>query len=96
MRDSLRRPGVWELIVQLPTDASSARAKQLSRTVHGTKREAQRALAAAVAEVAAGKVSSAATTVGVSVGAGTWDVATGAVTPPRDLDVQSIGAFAAS
>ena len=45
MRGSMRerRPGVWELIVQLPRDPTSARARQLSRTVHGTKREAQRA-----------------------------------------------------
>ena len=41
--------------MQLPKEASSARAKQLSRTVHGTKRDAQRALAAAVAEVASGE-----------------------------------------
>ena len=49
MRGSMRerRPGVWELIVQLPRDPTSARAGQLSRTVHGTKREAQRALAGA-------------------------------------------------
>ena len=53
-----RRPGVWELVVQLPRDAPTARARQLSRTVPGTKREAQRALAAMVADVAAGKVSS--------------------------------------
>jgi integrase len=52
-----RRLGVWELVVQLPRDATTARAPQLSRTVQGTKREAQRALAALVAEVAAGKVS---------------------------------------
>ncbi len=66
MRGSLRerRAGVWELIVQLPRDATSARARQLSRTVQGTKREAQRALAAMVAEVAAGKVSSTAMTMG--------------------------------
>ena len=57
-----RRPGVWELIVQLPRDATSARARQLSRTVHGTKREAQRSLAALVAEVSAGKVTSSTTT----------------------------------
>jgi len=53
-----RRDGVWELIVQLPRDPSSGRARQLSRTVSGTKRDAQRALAAMVAEVSAGKVSS--------------------------------------
>ncbi len=53
MRGSMRerRPGVWELIVQLPRDPTSARAGQLSRTVHGTKREAQRALAGLIGEV---------------------------------------------
>ena len=63
MRGSMRerRPGVWELIVQLPRDPTSARAGQLSRTVHGTKREAQRALAGLIGEVSAGKVTSTAT-----------------------------------
>ena len=53
-----RRPGVWELIVQLPRGPTQARARQLSRTVHGTKREAQRALAGLISEVSASKVSS--------------------------------------
>ncbi|HET9600519.1 MAG TPA: hypothetical protein VFP08_02975 [Acidimicrobiales bacterium] len=44
-----RRPGVWELIIQLPRDPLTGRPRQLSRTFHGTKREAQRALAAEVA-----------------------------------------------
>ena len=59
MRGSMRerRPGVWELIVQLPRDPTSARAGQLSRAMHGTKREA-RALAALIGEVSAGKVTS--------------------------------------
>ena len=57
-----RRPGNWELIVQLPRDRSTGRQKQLSRTHHGTKREAQRALSALVVDVAAGKISSSATT----------------------------------
>ena len=56
-----RRPGVWELIVQLPRDESAITARQISRTVHCTKREAQRALAALVTDVSAGKVSSSAT-----------------------------------
>jgi integrase len=57
VRGSLRerRLGLWELIVQLPRDPSNARARQLSRTVHGTKRDAQRALATLVSEVAAGR-----------------------------------------
>jgi integrase len=48
--------------VQLPRDATSPRARQLSRTVQGTKREAQRALAALVTEASAGKISSSTTT----------------------------------
>ena len=56
-----RRPGVWELIVQLPRDESAITARQISRTVHGTKREAQRALAALVTDVSAGNVSSSTT-----------------------------------
>ena len=57
-----RQPGAWELIVQLPRDPVTGRAKQLSRMVHGTKREAQRALAELVTKVSAGKISSSATT----------------------------------
>lgn len=56
-----RRPGVWELIVQLPRDENSITARQISRTVHGTKREAQRALASLATDVSAGKVSSSTT-----------------------------------
>ena len=58
-----RRPGVWELIVQLPRDSTAGRHRQISRTVHGTKRDAQRALAALVTEVSAGKVNASGTTV---------------------------------
>ena len=54
---------MWELVVQLPRNPTSGLARQLSRTMPGTKREAQRALVAMVAEVAAGKVSSSTTTV---------------------------------
>ena len=66
MRGSLRerRPGVWELIVQLPRDPTTGRTRQLSRTLECTKREAQRALAALVAEVSAGKVASTSVTMG--------------------------------
>ena len=66
MRGSLRerRAGVWELIAQLPRDAATGRTKQVSRTVHGTKREAQRSLATLVAEVSAGKVATSAETLG--------------------------------
>ena len=51
MKGSLRerQPGNWELIVQLPRDPETGLRKQLSRTHYGTKREAQRALAALVA-----------------------------------------------
>jgi integrase len=66
VRGSLRerRPGVWELIVQLPRDSTHPRARQLTRTVHGTKREAQRELATLVGEVSAGRFVSTATTFG--------------------------------
>jgi len=57
-----RRPGSWELIVQLPCDPVTGTAKQMTRTVRGTKREAQRALSALVTEVSAGKISSSMTT----------------------------------
>ena len=57
-----RRPGNWELIVQLPRDAATGRQKQLSRTHLGTKRGAQRALSALVAQVSEGKISSSSTT----------------------------------
>ena len=64
MKGSLRerRPGNWELIVQLPRDPATGKPKQLSRSHIGTKREAQRALAALVAQVAEGKISSSSTT----------------------------------
>jgi Phage integrase, N-terminal SAM-like domain len=45
-------------------DPTSGRASQLSRTVRGTKREGQRALAALVAEVSAAKVLSSSMTLG--------------------------------
>jgi integrase len=66
VRGSLRerRPGNWELIIQLPRDDSTGKRRQLSRTHLGTKREAQRALAALVADVSAGKVSWSGTTLG--------------------------------
>ena len=52
-----RSAGVWELIVQLPRDPVTGKPKQLSRTVRGTKREAQRRLAALVNEVSTTGVS---------------------------------------
>ena len=64
VRGSLRerRPGVWELIVQLARDPGTGKTRQVSRSVHGTKREAQRALAALVTEVSAGKMAMAGAT----------------------------------
>ena len=59
-----RRPGHWELILQLPRDAASGRTKQLSRMHPGTEREAQRALSDLVAEVSAGQNSSSSSTLG--------------------------------
>ena len=59
-----RQPGKWELIVQLPRDPETGLRKQLSRTHYGTKREAQRALAALVAKVSEGKITSTAKTLG--------------------------------
>ncbi len=66
MKGSLRerQPGNWELIVQLPRDPETGLRKQLSRTHYGTKREAQRALAALVAKVSEGKITSTAKTLG--------------------------------
>ena len=59
-----RRPGVWELIVQLPRDVATGKVRQLSRTVHGTKREAQRQLAALVNEVSSTPTSTTTVTLG--------------------------------
>lgn len=56
-----RRPGNWELIVQLRRDAATGKPKQLSRSHVGTKREVHRAVAALVAQVAEGKISSSST-----------------------------------
>jgi len=66
MKGSLRErsPGTWELIVQLPRDPETGLRKQLSRTHYGTKREAQRALAALVTKVSEGKITSTAKTLG--------------------------------
>lgn len=46
-----RRPGVWRLRVVAGYDPRTGNPKQVSRTVKGTKREAQRALAKFVTEV---------------------------------------------
>jgi hypothetical protein len=44
-------PGVWELIVDVGRDPLTGRRRQKSRTVRGTKRVAQRALAELIHEV---------------------------------------------
>lgn len=49
-----KRPGVWELSVEAGRDPVSGRRRQLSRTVHGTKREAQTVLNKLVSEADAG------------------------------------------
>jgi integrase len=46
-----RSPGVWELIVDAGRDPLTGRRRQRSRTVRGTKRTAQRALAELVHEI---------------------------------------------
>jgi integrase len=47
-----RRPGTWELRVSIGADPLTGRYRQASRTVEGGRREAQRALAELVTEVA--------------------------------------------
>jgi integrase len=58
-----RRPGTWELIASLGRDPLDGRYRKVSRTVNGSKREAQRALAELVTEVTAGRESGANATV---------------------------------
>jgi integrase len=57
VRGSMRekRPGTWELRVSAGLDPVSKRYRYVSRTITGTKREAQRALATLVADVSAGR-----------------------------------------
>jgi integrase len=52
MRGGLRlqSPGVWELRLEAGRDPVTGRRRQISRTVHGSKHEAQRVLNALVAE----------------------------------------------
>jgi hypothetical protein len=80
--DDARAPsGVWELIVQIPRDAATGRAKQLRRTIRGTKGEAQRALAALVTEVTTTPVSTT-TTVNLAELLDRWlDAAAGGLSP---------------
>jgi integrase len=62
-----RQPGVWELIVSVGRDPLSGKWKRRSRTVRGTKRNAQRALADLVHEVTTGAVRPADITVGAAL-----------------------------
>ncbi len=52
-----RKPGVWELSVYVGRDPLSGRQRRRTSTVHGTKREAQRQLAALVTDVGSGSTS---------------------------------------
>jgi hypothetical protein len=62
-----RQPGVWELIVSVGRDPLSGKWKRRSRTVRGTKRDAQRALADLVHDVTNGAVKPADITVGATL-----------------------------
>lgn len=50
-----RRPGVWELRVGAGRDPASGKYRQQHKTVHGTERQARRALAALVGDVDGGR-----------------------------------------
>ncbi len=50
-----RQRGVWELVVDLGRDPLTHRRRQLSRSLRGTKREAERELAALVGDVSDGR-----------------------------------------
>lgn len=58
-----RRAGVWELVVELGRDPLSGRRRQQSRTVRGTKRQAQQALRSLIGDVEGGRLTGTATTV---------------------------------
>ena len=60
MRGGLREktPGVWEVRFEAGRDPLTGRRRQVSRTVRGTKRDAQQVLNALVADADAGRVSS--------------------------------------
>jgi len=49
-----KRPGYWELRVDVGTDPDTGKRTQLSRTLRGTRTDAEAALAVFVAEVTAG------------------------------------------
>ena len=58
-----RKPGVWELVVDLGRDPLTGRRRQRSKTFHGTKREASRALRSLLDDVEQGRLTGTATTV---------------------------------
>ncbi len=58
-----RKPGTWELIVELGRDPLTGRRKQRSRTFHGTKRNASRELRILIADVEAGRLTGTETSV---------------------------------
>lgn len=65
MQGSMRQRGdAWELMVYLGRDAVTGRKRYSSKTVKGGKREAQRALAALVAQAEAGSLAKTRATVG--------------------------------
>lgn len=57
-----RKPGVWELIVPLGRDPLTGRRRQRSKTVRGTKRDAQRALRDLLGDVDADRLTGTAVT----------------------------------
>jgi integrase len=63
-----RRRGVWELVVDLGRDPLTGKRRQLSRTVRGTKREADRELAGLVGEVSDGRETGSNATLGDVLG----------------------------
>jgi len=50
-----RSPGTWELIVAAGRDPVTGRARQVSRTFHGTLRDATKARAKLLVEVGSGR-----------------------------------------
>jgi integrase len=58
-----RAPGTWELIVEAGRDPVTGRSRQVSRTFHGTLRDAKRARAELLVEVGKGRHTGTATTV---------------------------------
>jgi integrase len=75
-----RGAGVWRLYVDLGRDPLTRRRRQLTRTFRGTRRAAQTALAALVAEVAAGTVDPANATVAQMIDAW-WAHTAGSLEP---------------